>query len=188
MGVTQEGSSKSTSLLANCSTLPSLVVFDLDDTFWEGDVEATEGPPFKQGGPAHLLDKSSGRLSLFKDVPSILEALFESKVGIAVASRTSRPRWAEVALKELNFGGSSVHARCACLAWGFSSKTNHFAHIRQKTGVEFRDMVFFDNEHWNIVDVSRLGVFSAYCPRGLSADLFRAEMERYSRERSADAS
>lgn len=48
------------------------------------------------------------------------------------------------------------------------SKVAHFKRIRERTGFEYREMLFFDNESWNVREVERLGVVSVYCPRGLT--------------------
>ncbi len=43
----------------------------------------------------------------------------------------------------------------------------HLPALHRKTGVAYEDMVFFDNERYNITDVSPLGVHCAHCPRGM---------------------
>ncbi|XP_077626593.1 magnesium-dependent phosphatase 1 isoform X3 [Crocuta crocuta] len=47
------------------------------------------------------------------------------------------------------------------------SKVTHFERLRQKTGVVFSEMIFFDDEKRNILDVSKLGTERSYlhpCP------------------------
>lgn len=48
------------------------------------------------------------------------------------------------------------------------SKVAHFARIRERSGAAYGDMLFFDNEAWNVREVERLGVVCVYCPRGLT--------------------
>jgi magnesium-dependent phosphatase 1 len=48
------------------------------------------------------------------------------------------------------------------------SKIAHFKRLRERTGVDYGDMLFFDNEGWNVREVERLGVVSVHCPQGLT--------------------
>jgi magnesium-dependent phosphatase 1 len=48
------------------------------------------------------------------------------------------------------------------------SKIAHFKRIRERTGIEYSEMLFFDNESWNVREVERLGVVCVYCPQGLT--------------------
>ena len=51
----------------------------------------------------------------------------------------------------------------------FNDKTYHFRKLQQTTGISFSNMVFFDNESWNIENVqSTLGVYSVYTPNGMN--------------------
>ncbi|CAN0026331.1 unnamed protein product, partial [Ectocarpus sp. 12 AP-2014] len=45
-----------------------------------------------------------------------------------------------------------------CLEIHAGSKAKHFQNIHAATGVEYRDMLFFDDEKHNIKTVRRLGV------------------------------
>jgi magnesium-dependent phosphatase 1 len=48
------------------------------------------------------------------------------------------------------------------------SKKAHFQNLREKTGMAYKDMLFFDNERVNVMEVGQLGVCSVYCPGGMS--------------------
>lgn len=48
------------------------------------------------------------------------------------------------------------------------SKVDHFRRIHIETGIEYEDMLFFDNEFGNCEEVASLGVSVAYCPRGVT--------------------
>lgn len=48
------------------------------------------------------------------------------------------------------------------------SKKAHFRNLREKTGTPYKDMLFFDNERVNVMEVGQLGVCSVYCPGGMS--------------------
>ena len=51
----------------------------------------------------------------------------------------------------------------------FNDKTYHFRKLQQTTNIPFTNMVFFDNESWNIETVqSTFGVHSVYTPNGMN--------------------
>ena len=49
----------------------------------------------------------------------------------------------------------------------FNNKTHHFRRLHQLTGIDYEEMVFFDNEYYNIECVSKLGVKCIYTPDGM---------------------
>ena len=55
----------------------------------------------------------------------------------------------------------------------------HFKDLKERTGVDFEDMVFFDNERGNIQSVSKLGVVSVYCPEGMTAEVWQRGLDAY---------
>merc|ERR1712151_953970 len=65
--------------LGSLSVLPSVVVFDIDDTLWCGDVDLTTGPPWKQEGrglPVFAAKSGHGdKLIPFPDVPEVMDWL-----------------------------------------------------------------------------------------------------------------
>ena len=50
----------------------------------------------------------------------------------------------------------------------YADKATHFESLQRKTGLEFEQMCFFDNEHWNIRGVSDLGVKCFHTPEGMT--------------------
>ena len=52
----------------------------------------------------------------------------------------------------------------------FNDKTYHFQILHKKTGIPYKNMVFFDNEHSNIKCVEKLGVKCVYTPNGMTRD------------------
>jgi magnesium-dependent phosphatase-1 len=107
----------------------------------------------------------------------------------AVASRTDEPDWAYYCMNHLAvqvqdakdklpmhslmslldcFGGQSKSkAKNPLIQISFQDKTHHFQRLHQATGVAYQDMVFFDNEEWNVRSVSTLGVKCIYTPDGM---------------------
>lgn len=49
----------------------------------------------------------------------------------------------------------------------YSNKKDHFRRLHKKTGIPYEEMVFFDNEQYNITSVQQLGVKCVYTPDGM---------------------
>ncbi|CAJ1935261.1 unnamed protein product [Cylindrotheca closterium] len=61
----------------------------------------------------------------------------------------------------------------------YDSKTSHFQRLSAKTGIALEDMVFFDNERGNCVQVAKLGVTVAYVPNGVTSKLYQAALDAF---------
>ena len=87
----------------------------------------------------------------------------------AVASRTDEPHWARFCMDHLVVEDGSTLSSCFgnLVEISYNDKTHHFRQLHKKTGIPFEHMVFFDNEHWNIKQVSKLGVKCIYTPDGM---------------------
>jgi len=93
----------------------------------------------------------------------------------AVASKTDEPRWARVCLDHLLIADGSVLKDCfedRLIEISYSSKAQHLERLHRKTGIPYESMAFFDNEHWNIQDVSSAlpSVKCFYTPNGMTKD------------------
>jgi magnesium-dependent phosphatase 1 len=95
----------------------------------------------------------------------------------AVASRTDEPHWARICLQHLVVEDGSTLASCFSsdpnlVEIGGGSKTGHLRRLHKASGVAFNEMAFFDNENWNIMDVSKdlPDVECVYTPNGMTRD------------------
>jgi magnesium-dependent phosphatase 1 len=108
------------------------------------------------------------------------------EIQAAVASRTDEPDWAyfcmqhlavEVVVSKGESGAKELVSLLDCFGGGrknnpliqisYQDKTHHFKRLHQATGIPYEDMVFFDNENWNIRSVSKLGVKCIFTPNGM---------------------
>ena len=114
-----------------------------------------------------------------------IERLKQEGVDIqaAVASRTDEPEWAYECMDNLvvqvrdNKDCQRFVTLLDCFGSGrkknpliqiaFQDKTHHFKRLHAATKIPYEDMVFFDNENWNIRSVSKLGVKCIYTPDGM---------------------
>ena len=140
-----------------------LFVFDLDFTLWDAGgtwCDHTTAPYRKRNG--HIIDGEGRRIVLYPDVRAILESLQEKKIVMGLASRTHRP---DTARKLLDMFGISNFFSFKQLYPG--SKIQHFQSLHQESGIPFSMMYFYDDEHRNIDEVSRLGVQARRVHAGL---------------------
>lgn len=148
---------------------PGLIVFDLDFTLWDCGglwVDCTDYPFRKEKG-GRILDRSGRHLRLFEDVPEILDEIDRMGIPMALASRTEQPRWARALLELLG-----IRTRFAFEEIYPGSKVSHFNRLRADSGLAYREMLFFDDEHRNIVEVGKLGVESISVGRGVNRQVF----------------
>ncbi|XP_015976066.1 magnesium-dependent phosphatase 1 isoform X1 [Rousettus aegyptiacus] len=142
--------------------LPKLAVFDLDYTLWPFWVDTNVDPPFHKSSDGTVRDSRGQTIRLYPEVPEVLERFHSLGVPIAAASRTGETKGANQLLELFDFVRYFVHREIYP-----GSKVAHFERLQQKTGVPFSQMIFFDDEKRNIVDVSKLGTEWCYlhsCP------------------------
>ena len=143
-----------------------LVVFDLDFTLWDCGgvwVDCTN-PPFKRQN-GYVIDRLQRIIALYPEVPKLLNKLKEKNIKLALASRTSEPLWANELLDLFGIGNCFEYKEIYP-----SSKTVHFNRLHKKSGTNFSDMYFFDDEYRNIQDVSELGVNCQYVKNGVNLE------------------
>lgn len=172
-------------MLDDIESYPDVVVLDLDDTLWAGDVDCTGGPPFKpHKNSRHTISCRRGRpVTLFHDVPDIFDELTDREIGIAYASRTWEPEWAKDALGQFPCGKRRIVNMwnvAAGHSWGDLSKTSHLSDISRQLALPISSMVFIDNEMRNIRDVSPMGASCGYCPNGLNWQILRETLVQHS--------
>ena len=102
---------------------------------------------------------------------------YSKQCHIAVASRTTFPKGADLALKLFGFDEyidyREIYPGC---------KVAHFTSLCEKTGVNFEEMLFFDDEPRNIRDMTRAGVECVLVDEdiGVTLDLVDKATKRFS--------
>ncbi|WP_028974786.1 magnesium-dependent phosphatase-1 [Spirochaeta cellobiosiphila] len=141
-----------------------LYVFDLDFTLWDcgGTWCDCTSPPYRKtrGG---VYDSVGRHIRLYPDVLPILNRLREEGHLLAVASRTHEPMWAKALLKLLDvdtvFQFKEIYP---------GSKYPHFKSLKEKSHMNYDEMIFFDDEERNIKDIQGLGVKSILVSHGFN--------------------
>ena len=157
---------------------PQLAVFDLDFTLWDCDGTWCDclSPPFCRDN-GRVTDGHGRVIRLYDDVLTILDQCDASGIRMALASRTEQPAWA-VELVDLlvitdRFAFSEIYP---------TSKLRHFAALREESGINYADMLFFDDEMRNISEVSKLGVTCIHVSSGMTLPVFQSGLATHSRQ------
>ncbi|KNG49784.1 magnesium-dependent phosphatase-1 [Stemphylium lycopersici] len=145
--------------------LPKIVVFDLDYTLWPFWVDThVTGPLKPTEGGLKVKDRYGEGFGFYNDVGGVLEALKAKDILIGAASRTCAPDLGREMLKLLKIpspAGAAISSRAIDyfdhLQIYPGNKTTHFERIHRDSGIEYEDMLFFDDESRN-KNVEVLGV------------------------------
>ncbi|KAH7460663.1 hypothetical protein PRIC1_006286 [Phytophthora ramorum] len=187
--------------------IPRLVVFDLDFTLWYPEMYELWGAPFKKNATTGAVTDCKGeQVHFFGAVHSVLSILetdpqFRDTTEVAVASRTTEPKWAKTCMRlmDVDIGSgaqaedgdeeseeedeettkTSLQTIVDYEAIYPRNKRVHFEQLKKDSGIPYEDMLFFDNEYGNVQDIQRLGVTCAYCPQGLTEGSWIQGMEAF---------
>jgi magnesium-dependent phosphatase 1 len=171
--------------------LPKAIIFDLDGCLWSPEMYEImyfmggQGAPFREdpNNSPNLLTSGGRPVKLLGDVRSVFEEMHTQPcygdTQIGISSRTDEPNWARELLEKFKIAAHE-NGKPVCIADVLNgpieiaqdSKVAHFERIRSATGIDYKDMVFFDNEFGNCERVSSLGVSVVYCPKGVTRKLW----------------
>ncbi|KAJ5707765.1 magnesium dependent phosphatase [Penicillium malachiteum] len=167
--------------------LPKLIAFDLDYTLWPFWVDTHVSAPVKpRDNNSRVVDRWGESFAFYPAVSSIIYACKSRAIPLALASRTHTPDLARDLLKSLhiiptfsdNLAANSRTSR-ALEYFDFiqifpANKTQHFSRIHQASGVEYEEMLFFDDEARNRNVETELGVTFCLVRDGMT----REEVDR----------
>jgi len=158
------------------SSLPSLVVFDLDYTLWPFWVDTHTRPPFKKIGD-QIFDTAGKKINCYPEVPQVLESLKNDGVLIGIASRTHCVKEAKQLVELFEWHKFITYSEIYP-----GSKVNNFNRFHEEAGIAFEDMLFFDDEHRNILDLKKLGVTSIFVnhDHGVSLSVLHEGLRQFS--------
>ena len=143
--------------------LPKVFIFDLDYTLWPFWVDTHVTPPFKPAAGDHVghyvRDRYGEKLAFYADVPDVLASLKGKNIKVAAASRTSSPDLARKLLGLLHVfeqdaatgksSSSQAKQYFDALEIFPGNKKAHVDGIKRTLGIEYEDMLFFDDEERN---------------------------------------
>lgn len=103
-------------------------------------------------------------------------------IQVAISSRTDEPSWAYQCMKWLVVADGTPLHKCFddnLIEISYADKSKHFESLNRKTGIDFEDMVFFDNEFWNIQSVGKLGVKCFHTPNGMTQEAWNQALKQF---------
>ena len=186
----EEAMELNNSFFSQLQAMPKLLVFDLDNTLWTPELYQLRKPR-NAAGPS--VDRD---IRLFEDARRILDyfAAATTKVAmatpqpilpkLAVASRTSRAKWAHQLLDDFKVGGKDekvpLRELFPYIEIQTGSKKRHFASLRETAGLTYSEMLFFDDSvSMNLNEISQLGVLCCHTPRGMTMPHFIKALQKY---------
>jgi len=167
--------------LEHFARVPKMVVFDLDYTLWPFWVDTHVSPPFHKNGNGKVVDLRGSVIKHYPDSPKVLKYLWENNIGVSVASRTGEIDGAE---QLVNLFGWNKYFTNKQIYPG--SKDTHINRISKACKIELEDMLFFDDEHRNIVDLERLGVISVLVKNGMTMKVLMDGLKKFSDTRTSN--
>lgn len=160
-------------------SVPKLIVFNLDFTLWDCGglwVDCTSYP-FETLPDGRIVDREDRTMRLYEEVQEILDEVDRLGFPMALASRTERPGWARDLLDRFE-----IRKRFAFEEIFPSSKVKHFSRLAEDSGYDWEEMLFFDDEHRNILEVGALGVKCVEVTRGVDQSSFQSGLRMFENE------
>lgn len=173
----------------NSFSLPKLIAFDLDGTVWSPDMYMLSGgSPFTSINVEHsrFRDKHKNEVHLLGICRELFDEFSTDKkwkdTKFAWVSCTDEPEWAyELLQKFQTSSGLSINSFITSQQIYKSNKQTHFLKLKDEfPEIQFNEMLFFDNEMYNIIAVSKLGVHCVYCPDGVTSDIWKQGISIFS--------
>jgi magnesium-dependent phosphatase 1 len=172
--------------------MPKLVAFDLDGTVWAPDMYMLwgGGAPFTPQNTYNnnninkLMDKSNQPVRLLGDVANILDELEATEnCVISWVSCTDEPAWADDCLDLFESGKKKKLSTFVDLAGKQIFKANkkeHFQKLKKNfPAIQYSEMIFYDNELYNINNVNNLGVHSVHTPEGMQREIYEQGLDEW---------
>lgn len=176
------------------------MVFDLDYTLWPFWVDTHVTPPFKplSGSKAGTAakDRYGQELSFYHGVPAVLAACWNRGIKLGAASRTCTPDLAIELLGLLSIDISPEDSKdkdkmrakdmFANMQIYPGSKVRHMAKLQKALGVEYKDMLFFDDEARNRDTERELGVCFSLVRDGVDVGVIDEGVRRWRKARKLE--
>lgn len=156
---------------------PKVIVFDLDYTLWPFWVDTHVTPPFKRGTQNKIIDAHGRTVKCYIDVPDILKLLSEEGYQLGIASRTSEIKGAK---QLLDLFGWKKYFKYVEIFPG--SKVAHFLNIQKSSQIDYKDMLFFDDETRNIIEVGKLGVHAILVRDGVTHHVIKDALQSFNKQ------
>jgi magnesium-dependent phosphatase 1 len=152
---------------SSLNSVPSLVVFDLDNTLWTPELYTLRKLQRNNQSPVAHKD-----VKLFPAAWDVIQQIRNhpddtfANTKFAIASRTKSVDWAHDLLEQFELKDWFDYIEIFP-----GDKQKHFSNLKSQSGIDYKDMLFFDDSrdgrYGNCEPVSALGVLSVHCPNGI---------------------
>lgn len=170
--------------LLNSGKRPTLMAFDLDYTMWPRDCDLNVRPPFCSYED-RVYDVFGSDASPYKDVADLLGAIVDSHIKVAFLSRNPSYMAVESLLRACpmnskKFGvegklWDAVESRDYFHSYSSGGsgkgKDKHFAALLNMTGVDFKEIIFFDDLPENIEAAKAQGSTAVLVSKATGLDM-----------------
>uniref|UniRef100_A0A8D8MHB2 Magnesium-dependent phosphatase 1 n=1 Tax=Cacopsylla melanoneura TaxID=428564 RepID=A0A8D8MHB2_9HEMI len=146
---------------------PKMIVFGLDHTLWPFKVHVNYVSPFNKVQD-EIRDSHGKLVSYYPEVPEILSFLkkHSSNVKIGIAS-LSKDRTGANQLLDLLGWGQYIDYR-EIFESKHKEKKSHFLNLHKHSGIDYEDMLFFDDQWKNNIEPAYLNVTCWWVINGLN--------------------
>ena len=143
-----------------------LVLFDLDDLLWKGDVQYTNGGFYEF---FHGLEQYGGKkfkISLYRRTRAFIRCVKETNpnIKLGIASHGPKPLKSKNALS--SFRLLNLFEEDLQILRPGNSKLDHFQEIKMKSGIDFSRMALFDNIAKYCEEATSLGMTAFHLQGG----------------------
>ncbi|KAJ4439717.1 hypothetical protein ANN_07845 [Periplaneta americana] len=122
----------------------------------------------------NVVDSLGDKIKFYPEVPKALESLHAQGYSLGVASRTGEIDGANQLLDLFDwnkyFKYKEIYPGC---------KVTHFNQFKKQSGLSFKDMLFFDDEHRNIRDLEAQGVVSILVKNGVNMKVIEEGLKTF---------
>jgi magnesium-dependent phosphatase 1 len=155
---------------------PRLFVFDCDYTIWPFDCDGRHAhdvlSPFIRRPDGTVVDRYARAANPYPNVPYILGALYDAGIQVAFASRNPSRVYVRELLQAIPLQSQQPGLSLwSCLrgrddlfhaysSGGTNNKLRHFNAIKAASGLQFTDMVFFDDAPGNVTHAESISIIS----------------------------
>ncbi|XP_045192111.1 uncharacterized protein LOC123548694 isoform X2 [Mercenaria mercenaria] len=163
---------------------PKVIVFDLDYTLWPFWVDRGMNIelPFKHVGENKVCDASGREVKSFPDITPLLQRLHNEGYKLGIASEAF---YREECAKLVKLFGWEELIDYKEIYPG--SKIFHFVKIKKASGVEFCDMLYFDDEKEHLAEVAGTctGITTYWADRGVSEEIMEEAFLTFAKNRES---
>lgn len=164
---------------------PKVIVFDLDYTLWPFwvDRQINIELPFKQVGENKVCDATGREVKSFPDITPLLQRLHSEGYKLGIASEAF---YKEEVAKLVKLFGWEEFIDYQEIYPG--SKIFHFVKIKRQSGVDFPDMIYFDDEKEHLSEVAGTctGITTVWADRGVSEELVEEAFQTFAENRQSN--